>query len=174
MKFMKMKLKATVFGIFLTINMIGQDIHQTKLKNAMGYTLQVAEAMPVDGFNYKPTEDQLTFKEQLIHLGENLYWLSAVYLREVENPIKSNKVEAEGMSKEEVMSWVLGAYEFAMESINGLSEEEMVKEFLWRDGLKMNKWQFINLIHDHQTHHRGQMIVYLRMNHVIPPKYVGW
>lgn len=171
---MKMKLKAIVFGIFLTLNMVGQDIHLSKLKNAMNYTLQVAEAMPVDGYEYKPTEDQLTFKEQLIHVGENLYWLSAVYLREVDNPVKSNKVVAEEMSKDEVITWVLGAYEYAMESIIGLTEVEMVKEFPWRDGLKMNKGQFINLIHDHQTHHRGQMIVYLRMNHVIPPKYVGW
>jgi len=171
---MKMKMKATVFGIFLTLSMVGQDIHLSKLKNAMNYTLQVAEAMPVDGYEYKPTEDQLTFKEQLIHVGENLYWLSAVYLREVDNPVKSNKVVAEEMSKDEVITWVLGAYEYAMESIIGLTEEEMVKEFPWRDGLKLNKGQFINLIHDHQTHHRGQMIVYLRMNHVIPPKYVGW
>jgi len=171
---MKMKLKAIVFGIFLTLSMVGQDIHLSKLKNAMNYTLQVAEAMPVDGYEYKPTEDQLTFKEQLIHVGENLYWLSAVYLREVDNPVKSNKVVAEEMSKDEVITWVLGAYEYAMESIIGLTEEEMVKEFPWRDGLKLNKGQFINLIHDHQTHHRGQMIVYLRMNHVIPPKYVGW
>jgi uncharacterized damage-inducible protein DinB len=30
------------------------------------------------------------------------------------------------------------------------------------------------LMHDHHTHHRGQIIVYLRLNGLKPPKYVGW
>ncbi|NJL74904.1 MAG: hypothetical protein HC892_07620 [Saprospiraceae bacterium] len=30
------------------------------------------------------------------------------------------------------------------------------------------------LMNDHLTHHRAQMIVYLRLKDVQPPKYVGW
>jgi uncharacterized damage-inducible protein DinB len=38
----------------------------------------------------------------------------------------------------------------------------------------MNKLQIINLINDHQTHHRAQLLVYLRLKGVKPPEYVGW
>ncbi|OYY03206.1 MAG: DinB family protein, partial [Sphingobacteriia bacterium 35-40-5] len=34
--------------------------------------------------------------------------------------------------------------------------------------------QFLNLIQDHQTHHRAQLIVYLRLNMLNPPNYTGW
>ena len=48
-----------------------------------------------------------------------------------------------------------------------------IKEFNWNGG-KLNKYQFLNLIQDHQTHHVGQLIVYLRINNIEPPKYIGW
>ncbi len=38
----------------------------------------------------------------------------------------------------------------------------------------MTERQIINLMNDHLTHHRAQAIVYLRLNGVMPPKYVGW
>ncbi|WP_374662973.1 DinB family protein [Parasegetibacter sp. NRK P23] len=38
----------------------------------------------------------------------------------------------------------------------------------------MSKLQIINLLSDHQTHHRGQLLVYLRLCGLTPPKYVGW
>ncbi len=38
----------------------------------------------------------------------------------------------------------------------------------------MNKLQIINLLNDHQTHHRAQMLVYLRLNGIKPPDYIGW
>jgi uncharacterized damage-inducible protein DinB len=36
----------------------------------------------------------------------------------------------------------------------------------------LNKLQFINFIHDHQSHHIGQLIVYLRLNNIEPPSSV--
>jgi len=30
------------------------------------------------------------------------------------------------------------------------------------------------LLNDHQTHHRGQLVVYLRLNGIKPPAYIGW
>ncbi|MEY2904433.1 MAG: hypothetical protein RJA52_449 [Bacteroidota bacterium] len=174
-----MKVTGFIFFMLFTIRMMSQqleilDNHIEKLQNAKKYTLEVAELMPQETYAYKPTDDQLNFAEQLVHTGENLYWLSSTYLREVANPIKENKPKAGEMTKEQIMEWLDGAYLYAIESIRLLEEGEMGKEFPWRDGLKLNKWQFIHLIHDHQTHHRGQMIVYLRLNNVIPPKYVGW
>lgn len=49
----------------------------------------------------------------------------------------------------------------------------LTKEFDW-SGRKLNKIQFLNLIQDHQTHHRAQLLVYLRLNNLTPPRYSGW
>ena len=38
----------------------------------------------------------------------------------------------------------------------------------------MSKRQILVLMNDHLTHHRGQMIVYVRLKGVKPPAYKGW
>ena len=39
-------------------------------------------------------------------------------------------------------------------------------------GLNRTKRQFFLLLADHITHHRGQMLVYMRLNGLVPPRYV--
>ncbi|MGA9270938.1 MAG: DinB family protein [Lutimonas sp.] len=39
-------------------------------------------------------------------------------------------------------------------------------------GLKRTKRQVLLLLADHITHHRGQMLVYMRLNGLKPPRYV--
>ncbi len=38
----------------------------------------------------------------------------------------------------------------------------------------MNKLQINNPMQDHQTHHRAQLLNYLRLNGIKPPAYIGW
>jgi len=38
----------------------------------------------------------------------------------------------------------------------------------------MTRRQILILMHDHQTHHLGQLIVYLRLKGIKPPDYIGW
>lgn len=148
------------------------DAHISKLQGAKEYTLKVAESMPDSLFKFRPVSDEMTFGEQLVHISENLYWLSSTYLSEQPNPIKE-KANAKNMSKPEIMAYVSQAYDFAIASVNSSQPESLTKEFDW-NGKKLNKIQFLNLIQDHQTHHRAQILVYLRMNDIIPPRYRGW
>jgi len=39
-------------------------------------------------------------------------------------------------------------------------------------GLNRTKRQILLLLADHITHHRGQMLVYMRLNGLKPPRYV--
>lgn len=39
-------------------------------------------------------------------------------------------------------------------------------------GLNRTKRQVLLLLADHITHHRGQMLVYMRLNGIKPPRYV--
>ena len=77
------------------------------------------------------------------------------------------------MSKKQVMQFVKDAYEYGLKAMTELEEKSLSKEFIW-NGSKLNKYQFLNLIQDHQAHHVGQLIVYLRINNIEPPKYIGW
>ena len=77
------------------------------------------------------------------------------------------------MDKQNILAFINDAYEYAISALTQLDTNTLSKEFKWDEG-KLNKYQILNLVQDHQTHHVGQLIVYLRLNNVEPPKYIGW
>jgi uncharacterized damage-inducible protein DinB len=147
--------------------------HIEKLKNAKGYALEIGEKLNSEFYGFKPVKEEMSFKEQLIHVGENIYWLSSTYIKEEANPLKDKKAIPNEMNKEQVLLFVSNAYDYALKIMSELQENSLSKEFNWNGG-KLNKYQFLNLIQDHQSHHVGQLIVYLRLNGIAPPKYIGW
>jgi uncharacterized damage-inducible protein DinB len=174
---MKIFLVITLFSLpFLGLAQSNQTLiesHLVKLSNAKTYTLAIAEKLAADKFDFKPVKEEMSFKEQLVHIGENIYWLNSTYIKEEANPIKANKNRASEMNKEQVLEFVASAYDYAIKAMSEMDEKTLSKEFNWSGG-KMNKFQFLNLIQDHQSHHVGQLIVYLRLNGVAPPRYIGW
>jgi len=161
-----------IAGIAQTNQMLIES-HMIKFKNAKTYTLSIAEKLNEDKFDFKPVKEEMSFKEQLIHIGENIYWLSSTYIKEEINPIKKNTNRASEINKEQVLEFLASAYDYAIKAMSEVDEKTLSKEFNWNGG-KMNKFQFLNLIQDHQSHHVGQLIVYLRLNNTTPPKYIGW
>ena len=116
------------------------ESHLVKFKNAKAYTLSIAEKFDADKFNFKPVKEEMSLKEQLVHIGENIYWLSSTYIKEETNPIKTIKNRASEMNKEQVIEFVVSAYDYAFKAISELDEKSLSKEFNWSGG-KMNKFQ---------------------------------
>ena len=65
------------------------------------------------------------------------------------------------------------SFEESSEIIKNTPDEELTSVIDFFAGSK-SKIQILNLLQDHVTHHRGQLIVYLNLMNIIPPKYVGW
>ena len=57
--------------------------------------------------------------------------------------------------------------------VKNTPDEELKEIVDFFAGPKSNL-QILNLLQDHVTHHRGQLIVYLNLNEIEPPKYSGW
>jgi uncharacterized damage-inducible protein DinB len=143
----------------------------TKLENSKTYTLQVAEKMPPENYNFRPMTKEMSFGEQLLHLCENLGWLTSAYLEKGTSPFTDS--DRKKKNKEEIIEVVNRVYDYALKVLKNFDEAHLGDSVNFFAG-PMNKLQIINLVSDHQTHHRGQMIVYLRLNGIEPPKYVGW
>jgi len=147
--------------------------HESKLTNAKAYLLDIAKRMDSASFGYKPVPVEMSFREQLLHIGNNIYWLSSTFIREEASPIAKPKTDASPMNRDSVLAFAAGAFDYAVRSIQILDTATLQKKFPWQGGT-MNKIQFLNLIQDHQAHHVGQLIVYLRLNGIAPPRYIGW
>lgn len=141
-----------------------------KWENSKNYLLEIAKVMPEDAYNYKPTKRQMSFKEQLLHIRQNMVWLSETYFVDA-NFIKSKKVTP--LTKNEIINELEIAFEKVYDIINKTSLDDLNTEVDFFAGPK-RKLQILNLLQDHVTHHRGQIIVYLNLNNVKPPKYSGW
>ena len=65
------------------------------------------------------------------------------------------------------------AFDDAAEIIRNAPPESFTEEVSFFSGPK-SKLQIMNLMQDHVSHHRGQLVVYLNLNEIEPPRYVGW
>lgn len=144
---------------------------QAKLKNAKEYTLKVASLMPEELYSFKPAPDEMSFGKQLIHISENMGWLTSSYLKNERNPV--SKVDLKLTQKDSIIALVTRTYEYALQALEGFTPNQLSDTVSFFAG-PMYKLQIINLLNDHQTHHRAQLIVYLRLQGIKPPPYVGW
>jgi len=141
-----------------------------KWENSKNYLIEMAELMPEEKYNYKPTEREMSFQEQLLHIRGNMVWLSEKYFV-AENYVKSEKIDPK--TKTEIISALTKAFDNVTNIIKNVSLDDLPNEVSFFAG-KKSKLQILNLMQDHVTHHRGQLIVYLNLNEIKPPKYSGW
>jgi len=141
-----------------------------KWENSKEYLLAIAEIMPEMEYDFKPTERQRSFKEQLIHINGNINWLSISYFTDREYSRDSN---SKPETKAEIIKMLNDSFEDSSDIIKNTPDEELTSVIDFFAGPK-SKIQILNLLQDHVTHHRGQLIVYLNLKNIIPPKYVGW
>jgi len=171
---MKKKSITTLITIFILSQLNAQnDVKSAfllKWENSKNYLLEIAKVMPEDTYHYKPTERQMSFEEQLLHIKENMVWLSESYFVDT-NFVKSEKVIPQ--TKETIIKELEIAFNKVAEIIKNVPFDDLKVEVDFFAGPK-SKLQILNLLQDHVTHHRGQLIVYLNLNNIKPPKYSGW
>ena len=141
-----------------------------KWKNAKAYTLQMAQMMPEENYGFKPVPEEMSFGKQLLHIADNINWLSSAYLfgnKPAEN------ADTSSLNKQAIINTVSAAYDSAYAAQLRLTEKQLNETVDFFAGSKTRR-QILILLHDHQTHHDGQLIVYLRLKGIKPPDYVGW
>jgi len=141
-----------------------------KWKNAKTYALKLAELMPEEQYNFKPVPDEMSFAEQLLHIAQNMNWLSSSYLL---GSKQNSKSDAKVLSKQAIINTLSAAYDSALAVHYRLTPKQLDEVVPFFAGPKSRR-QILILMHDHQTHHLGQLIVYLRLKGIKPPDYVGW
>ncbi|MEJ7911762.1 MAG: DinB family protein [Chitinophagaceae bacterium] len=141
-----------------------------KWLHAKIYVLKMAASMPAENFSFKPVVEVMSFQEQLLHIADNMRWLSATHhFFDTAKQVKAGRT----MDKKEVLDYVAAAYDQALVSHHHISSAQLNEPVLFFAG-PMTRRQILLLMHDHQTHHAGELILYLRLKGIKPPAYVGW
>jgi len=142
---------------------------QEKWQNARAYTLELAESMPADSYAFAPTEDQMSFSAQLTHIVRNMAWLSHSYLGGPRLALGAEPLT----EKSACLALLKEGFDSTATAVAQLDPATLDEQVDFFAGPKTRR-QILILLNDHLTHHRGQLIVYLRLQGIKPPRYRGW
>ena len=127
--------------------------------------IDVAEVMPAEKYGYKPTPEVSSFGDQLVHVaGITQRFIDAA------KGTKTDVAHHGAMTKPEVIALLKKTFQSAQEMMASLTDaqlgEPMKFPFGDRTVTRATFWQ--GPLYQIRNHH-GQLVVYLRMNGIVPP-----
>ena len=144
-----------------------------RLENSRKYLLLVAETMPEDKYEFRATPESSSFAENLMHIAWAMDWHSQSLIggREARVWNTDPTLKVDNKSKAEMMATIDTTFDETIKLINQL-DKAILEERLDYFGSNRTKRQILLLLSDHITHHRAQMLVSMRLNGLVPPRYV--
>jgi hypothetical protein len=179
-----MVLKAVALLAGLTVCTLAFDdsptfskIYERDLSTLESEFVSLVDAMPPEKFEFVPTKGEFaksrTFAQQATHVATVLYEVSAG-MRGEKSPVDAgvNENGAPGLnSKDAIVKYVKDAFAYAHKAMAGVTDEnikEMVKS-PFESGKSIPRIYLANVAIWHSYDHYGQMVIYLRMNGIVPP-----
>jgi uncharacterized damage-inducible protein DinB len=127
----------------------------------------IVEVMPEDKYDFRPTPSVRTFRDNIIHLvAENYLFFGRVAGENLGNPAQNLK------SRDELLKALRESYDYGAKVWAGLTEEKAL-EMIEVRGQKVQRWSAIlGAIQDNMNHY-GNLVVYIRLNGLVPPRSAG-
>ena len=148
--------------------MTTQDLNNRLMANAKAYTKRYLDAMPAEDYNFKPSPEIRSFAQQMLHLADaNYYFISAVNCKP--SPIGAVSLEQTiEPTKEATVKAVLDSYDYFIQVLSQITQDQLLEMVKCGD-LEIPKGAAFVKAYEHQAHHRGQAVIYLRLKGIIPP-----
>jgi uncharacterized damage-inducible protein DinB len=141
------------------------DMMATHWKTAATYTLAIADQMPAENYGFKPVPEEMSFAEQLVHIAQ-----ANAYMFGVLTGDKFTEAPPKEVTKENVTKFVRDSFDWTTAELAKITPEEVQKSYPM-EGHQMSGHEVLMLAWNHTTHHRGQLIVYLRLKGIKPTDY---
>jgi uncharacterized damage-inducible protein DinB len=139
-----------------------------KLMSGMqGEITSAAEAMPADKYNFAPTQGEFTgvrtFGQQVKHLAEaNYEFFDGWNVGPAPDEASIEKLT----SKDDIVKALKDSYVYAHKAIDSITASNAFESLGKDKGTRAGMAAFCIA---HSMDHYGQMVVYLRLNGIIPP-----
>jgi uncharacterized damage-inducible protein DinB len=134
------------------------------------YSLEVLEAMPAEHFDYRPTDEQMTFAEQLTHFASSNAAYFSGFGKEANPPRPERPQE---LTKDNVRNFSKASFAYVEALLKDLTEEDFLRrdvDFRSRSGNHTAQDIFFRA-YMHTAHHRGTVVTYLRLKGIKPPRW---
>ena len=138
-------------------------------QRAKTYTKSYLDAMPADGYSFKPTPEIRSFAEQMLHLAADNYGFAS-FASGKQTPSNDTALEKTVQpTKEATTKTVMESYDYMISTLQNMTTDQMNELVKRRNGQEISRSNLFGKGFEHQTHHRGQTTIYLRLKGVTPP-----
>lgn len=158
------------FGLFQANAQSSVDETLKEWERAKAYTKEYLDAMPESGYALKPTPEMRSFAEQMLHLTDANYTFGSAVTGEKSPVGRGESEKTTDKSKENVSKLVLAGYDFVINGVKKMNAAQLSEKVKLFDRFEMTKATALGKCFEHQTHHRGQTTVYIRLAGAKPPQ----
>jgi uncharacterized damage-inducible protein DinB len=139
-------------------------------ERAKAYTQDYMKAMPADKYSFRATDSVRTFAQQLLHLADANMFLISSGTGEKLAPRDLEK-SATAQTADSVLYYVNSSYDFAINSIKKIQAASLMEPVTLNLGrpFTATRLSWLMKAFEHQTHHRGQTTIYIRLAGIRPP-----
>jgi hypothetical protein len=136
--------------------------------------VRLAEAMPANRYDFRPEagtfEGVRTFGEQVRHIATMIYMTAAIVLEEKSpyGPGPGDNGPATISGKDAIVGYLKGSIAYARRAMSSLTLKNHLDPLKTYFGSQPRIEVAAGIVY-HSYNHYGQMVVYARMNGVVPP-----
>jgi hypothetical protein len=146
---------------------------QQRLAGIQREVVSIAEAMPESKFSFAPKQGEFqgvrNYASQIKHIGAISYLVcSDITAEKPPEGFAGEDGPASVTSKSQIVSFLKGAFEYCNKAYGTITAENALEPVKGPFGMSTR----LGLASTNNTHamdHYGQMVVYLRMNGIVPP-----
>jgi uncharacterized damage-inducible protein DinB len=170
-----MVLLASVLSIHVSAQTLSNEELKMQMANdwvrAKAYTNEYLNTMPKDKYSFKAVDTTRSFAQQMLHLAAANVFLMATATDQAPLPwvsftLENNKT---AQSSDSVVYYVNASYDYCLNAVKN-SDPKKWKDKVKLFGFETTKFELMNKTFEHQTHHRGQTTIYIRLNDIKPPQ----
>lgn len=178
MKKLASRICLAILTILLVSKIQAQSLEAIKAQmvkdweRAKEYTKEYLNAMPADKYSFRANDSVRSFAQQMLHIAAANLFLMSNASNEKPPAWLSFTLErqAGAQTRDSVVYYVNASYDYAINTVknSNISQWGEVKKLFGR--FDETKFAIMNKAFEHQTHHRGQTTIYIRLVGVKPPE----
>ncbi len=135
-------------------------------RSVRDYFIRAAEKMPEDKYAFRPSPDVRSFAQQVAHVADDQYNLCAPAKGE-HRQAPYTDIESRLSKKAELVVALKAAFAYCDAVYDGMSDAVGLEPSAGMQG--RSKFSYLNWNLWHTWEHYGNIVVYLRMNGLVPP-----
>ena len=140
-------------------------------------TIQIAEDIPADQYQYRATDDTMSVSEMLAHLATSTHWAAQVHFVDKRTSLSGDDFgryfgESAAMAKtlntkSEIVDALIGNGEAFALQLEGMSDTQLAETVSFPMGSK-GRLEMLLGVKEHEMHHRAQLMLIERLLGIVP------